>query len=114
MTNKPNILVVCGRNKVRSRTAEYIFKNDLRFNIKSVGFSSKSDRQLSEKDIEWSDLIFVMVQGYASRILGLYRHLDLPPIEILHIDDIYEYLDTELIELLTERINSTLKIVYDI
>ena len=31
-----------------------------------------------------------------------------------NIKDIYEYLDKELIEILTERINSTLRIVYDI
>ena len=50
MTERPNILVVCGRNKKRSRTAEYIFKNDNRFNIRSVGLSSKSDRKISEND----------------------------------------------------------------
>lgn len=42
---KPNILVVCGRNKIRSRTAEYLFKNDVRFNIRSVGLSSNSERK---------------------------------------------------------------------
>ncbi len=39
MTERPNILVVCGRNKKRSRTAEHIFKNDNRFNIRSAGLS---------------------------------------------------------------------------
>lgn len=114
MINKPNILVVCGRNKKRSRTAEYIFKNDSRFNIRSVGFSPKSERQINENDIQWADLIFVMEQGQDSRILGVYRHLEIPPIEILHIDDVYKYLDNELIEILTDRINSTLKIIYKI
>jgi len=50
MTERPNILVVCGRNKKRSRTAEYIFKNDNRFNIRSAGLSPKSDRKISEND----------------------------------------------------------------
>lgn len=53
---RPNILVVCGRNKKRSRTAEYIFKNDDRFNIRSAGVSPKSDRQITEKDLNWADL----------------------------------------------------------
>jgi predicted protein tyrosine phosphatase len=114
MISKPNILVVCGRNKKRSRTAEYIFKNDSRFNIRSVGLSPKSDRQINENDIQWADLIFVMEQGQDSRILGVYRHIEIPPIEILHIDDVYEYLDNELIEILTDRINSTLKIIFKI
>lgn len=114
MEEKPNILVVCGRNKKRSRTAEYIFKNDLRFNIRSVGLSPKSERRISEKDIDWADLVFVMEQGQHSRIQGAFRYMELPSIEVLHIDDIYEYLDCELIEILTDRINSTLKIVYKI
>jgi protein-tyrosine-phosphatase len=46
ITEKPNILVVCGRNKRRSRTAEYVFKNDQRFNIRSVGLSPKSEQQI--------------------------------------------------------------------
>jgi protein-tyrosine phosphatase len=112
ITQRPNILVICGRNKRRSRTAEYIFKNDSRFNIRSVGLSPKSNRQLSEKDILWANLIFVMETGQRGRLTGVFRHLILPKIEILDIEDNYEYLDDELIELLTHRINSTLKIKY--
>lgn len=114
MKKRPNILVVCGRNERRSRTAEYIFKNDARFNIRSGGLSPKSNRQFSEKDLLWADLVFVMQDGQSARIQGVYRDMDLPPIEVLHIEDKYEYLDNELIALLTERINSTLKIVYKI
>ena len=61
-------LVVCGRNKRRSRTAEYIFKNDQRFSMCSVGLSPASERQIKEKDIEWADLILVMEREQASRI----------------------------------------------
>jgi protein-tyrosine phosphatase len=112
MTDRPNILVVCGRNKKRSRTAESIFKNDNRFRIRSVGLSPKSDRKISEKDLNWADLIFVMETGQRAKIWGLYRHMELPQIEILDIPDDYEFMDKELIELLTNRINDTLKIIY--
>lgn len=57
MTERPNILVVCGRNKKRSRTAEHIFKNDDRFNIRSAGLSPKGDRKISENDLNWADLV---------------------------------------------------------
>ncbi len=114
MNDKPNILVVCGRNKRRSRTAEYIFKNDSRFNIRSVGLSPKSNREISERDLVWASIIFVMEDGQAARIQGVFRDLDLPPIEVLNIEDTYDYLDNELIVLLTERINDSLKIVYNI
>jgi len=114
MEERPNILVVCGRNKRRSRTAEFIFKNDQRFNIRSVGLSPKSERQIKERDIEWADLIFVMEQGQGARISGTYRHLRLPEIENLHIEDEFEYLEPGLIEILTDRINSTLEVVYNV
>lgn len=112
MTDRPNLLVVCGRNKKRSRTAEYIFKNDSRFNIRSVGLSPKSERKITEQDLNWADLVFVMEVGHRARISGTYRHLQLPKIEVLNIEDEFEFMDEELVQLLTDRINDTLKIVY--
>jgi predicted protein tyrosine phosphatase len=116
MTDRPNVLVlvVCGRNKKQSRKAESIFKNDNRFNIRSVGLSSKSNRKISEKDLYWTDLVFVMETGYRARIWGQFRHMDLPPIEIFDIPDDYELMDNNLIKLLTDGINDTLRIVYKI
>ena len=114
MSERPNILVVCGRNKKRSRTAEYIFKNDNRFHIRSAGLSPKSDRKISEKDLNWADLVFVMETKHRAKIWGLYRHLELPTIEVLNIPDEYEFMNDELIELLTDRINDTLRITYKI
>jgi protein-tyrosine phosphatase len=108
MHQKPNILGVCGRNKRRSRTAEYLFKNDSRFNIRSVGLSPKSPRTINERDIQWASLIFVMDDDQAKRITATYRNSSLPKVQVLHIDDVYEYLDPELIELLNDRIITTL------
>lgn len=114
MKQRPNILVVCGRNKKRSRTAERIFKNDDRFNVRSAGLSPKSDRKISENDLNWADLVFVMETEHRAKIWGLYRHLELPTIEVLNIADDYEFMNDELIEMLTDGINNTLKIVYKI
>jgi predicted protein tyrosine phosphatase len=114
MTDRPNILVVCGRNKKRSRTAEYIFKNDDRINVRSAGLSPKSDRKISENDLTWSDLVFVMESEQRAKIWKLYQHLELPEIEILNIADDYEFMDEELVEMLTDKINDKLKIVYQL
>lgn len=86
----------------------------MRFNIRSVGVSPKSERQIKEKDVLWADIIYVMEQGQGARIAETYRHLNLPPIEVLHIEDEFEYLEPELIEMLEDRINSSLNIVYKI
>jgi predicted protein tyrosine phosphatase len=83
MTYRPNILVVCGRNKKRSRTAEYLFKNDNRFNIRSAGLSPKSDRKISENDLNWANL--VLETGQRVKIKALYSHVELPAIEVCSI-----------------------------
>ena len=114
MYQQPNILVVCGRNKKRSRTAEHIFKNDSRFKIRSVGLSPSSDRKISENDLRWANLVFVMEQDQREKIWDIYKNITLPNIEVLNIEDDYEFMDPELIEMLTERINDTLSVVYNI
>jgi predicted protein tyrosine phosphatase len=47
-----------------------------------------------------------------AKIHELYRHLELPQIEILQIPDDYEFMEEELVEMLIKRINHTLKINY--
>jgi protein-tyrosine phosphatase len=104
MHDKPHILFVCGKNKWRSPTAERIYKNDERVEVRSAGMSGKSKHPISNADIEWANLILVMENGYKSRILGLFRHLSLPRIEKLDIPDEYEYMDEELIQLIEQRV----------
>lgn len=113
MINRPNILVVCGKNKRRSRTAEFIFKNDNRFNIRSAGLSPKSDRKISEKDLIWANLVFVMEQNHKEKIKEIYLNIELPLIEILHISDDYEFMNPELIEILEDKINDLLMQYYN-
>jgi protein-tyrosine phosphatase len=99
--SRPNILVICGKNKRRSRTAEYIFKNDDRFNIRSAGVSPKSERKLSEKDLNWADIVFVMESEQKKKIEEIFSQLFLPLIENIDIPDEYEFMDEELIDMLT-------------
>lgn len=101
---KPHILFVCGRNKWRSPTAERIYKDDGRIEVRSAGMSGKSRHTISIEDIVWADLILVMESGYKSRILGLFRDLSLPQVENLDIPDEYEYMDDELIKLIIDRV----------
>lgn len=108
MQERPKFLVVCGKNKKRSRTAEFIFKNDKRFAIRSVGVSPKSNRKITEKDIEWADLILVMENEHQQKIKKIYSHLEIPKIQVLDIPDEYEFMDEELIDILTEKIDSLL------
>ena len=97
------VLFVCSRNQKRSRTAEKIFRNRQDINVKSAGFSTKSPVKISEKLITWADLILVMDYDHSKRLRKLYRHIDLPRIKVLEIEDRFEFMDEELIKILTEK-----------
>ena len=104
--NRLNILFVCSQNKWRSPTAETIFRNDSRFNVRSAGTNSSARKKLSEKNLNWADLICVMENKHKKRILSDYAHLDLVPIFVLDIPDEYQYMDQELISMLKTSIEN--------
>ncbi len=105
--NKPRILFVCGRNKWRSPTAERIYRDDPRIQVRSAGVSVKSGHRISAADLSWANLVIVMEQRYKSRILGTFR--DHPPIVSLDIPDEFEYMDEELIKLIREGVEFYLR-----
>lgn len=96
-----HLLFVCGRNKRRSRTAQQIYSKKAGFSARSAGVSDKSTHTVSERDLLWSDIVFVFEAEYSSRIMQKFGHLkDLPPIRNLDIPDKYQFMDQELIHLI--------------
>jgi predicted protein tyrosine phosphatase len=101
MSGRLKILFVCGRNQWRSPTAAMIYRNDPRVSVRSAGVSDKARKKLSEKDLDWADLVLVMERKYARRITYLFQSRDaFPPIECLDIPDEYQFMDEELIMLI--------------
>lgn len=71
--------------------------------IRSAGMSVKSRHRISDKDLDWADLVLVMERKYKSRILEMFRgHENLPPIVSLDIPDEYKRMDPELISLIEQ------------
>ncbi len=95
---RPHILFVCGRNKWRSPTAERLYRNDERIEVRSGGASAKSRHPTSYADIQWADLILVRDGFYKSWMRAKFRDFPLPRIENLDIPDEYEYRYEELID----------------
>lgn len=113
--DRPCILFVCGRNQWRSPTAERVYRDDPRIQVRSAGVSEKSVRQVSAGDLSWADLVMVMEQRYKSRIQETFRdHPDLPRIVSLDIPDTYQYLDGDLIKLVREGVEFHLKHEFNI
>jgi predicted protein tyrosine phosphatase len=100
MMSRLRILFICSRNRWRSPTAEGVYRNDPRVEVRSAGVSSAARRQVSERDLEWADLILVMEHGHARQIRERFRELDLPNLQSLDIPDEYQFGDGELVKLI--------------
>jgi predicted protein tyrosine phosphatase len=110
LTTRLNTLFVCSRNRWRSPTAERVFRNDTRLSVRSCGLSAKSPRTLRADDLLWADIVFVMEAKHRSRILGEFRNeLCKTRLHVLEIADDYQYMDPELVELLTDRVEEYLQ-----
>ena len=100
-----NLLFVCSRNKRRSLTAEMIFKKDERFSVKSCGTSPASRIKITEKLINWADVIFVMEKRHKEIIRQQFQGvLQDKIIKVLFIPDDFELMQPELIELLKTKV----------
>ena len=93
-----NLLFVCSRNKWRSPTAEKIFSDGFH-QARSAGTEESARIKLTEKLINWADIIFVMEKKHKERISDKFGHVVTnKPLIILNITDDYQYMDEELIE----------------
>jgi predicted protein tyrosine phosphatase len=97
----PRVLFVCGRNQWRSPTAEAVYRNDPRVQVRSAGVSEQSRRRLSARDLDWADLILVMERRHQARIRERFPdHPALGRIHSLDIPDEYEFMEPQLVGLL--------------
>ena len=96
------ILFICNQNKNRSKTAEKIFKK--RFKTKSAGiFNSKPVKNL---EIEWADTVVVMEEKQRSIIAERFPTQYLKKrIISFDIPDIYKYNQSNLINILKEKVS---------
>ncbi len=104
-----NILFVCSRNNWRSPTAEAIYKSRQDHVCKSAGTEPAAKKRLTAKDIVWADIIFAMEKKHKQRIVSNF------PMEskdkniiILEIEDEYEYMDEELVDMIRRSVDSFL------
>lgn len=102
---RKQLLFICSRNQWRSPTAEALFKHSDLYTAKSAGTSEKARVKITPGLINWADSIFVMEKRHAAIIQRNYPDLIVgkPPI-ILQIGDDYQYMDSELIEILQSRL----------
>jgi len=103
------LLFLCSRNHWRSPTAEAVYQNDPRVQVRSAGVSSAARTRVSEKLLRWADLVCVMEHWQKKRLREDFPQVcgDLQ-IEVLDISDDYEFMDPALMELIQERVEPLL------
>jgi predicted protein tyrosine phosphatase len=67
----PNLLFICSKNQWRSPTAELLFKNHPTHQARSAGTSDKARIRISQKLIDWGDIVFVMERKHKQLLLKI-------------------------------------------
>ncbi len=83
-------------NKQRSVTAERLYRNDARLEVRSAGVRTEAERRVSEADLRWADVVFAMEREHKLWIATRFEELELPPIDVLDVPDDFEVMDPEL------------------
>lgn len=101
-----NILFLCTSNLNRSRTAEHFFRSTCTAHqYKSAGLSQKyclkhGTTLCTIELLAWADRVFVMEDMHVQRIAAHGEQSYLRKLEVLNIEDVYHYMQPELIEAL--------------
>jgi predicted protein tyrosine phosphatase len=105
------VLFVCGRNRLRSPTAENIFADHPGILVSSAGTNSDAENPLSRELVAWADIIFAMEKAHRNKLQKTYRtELKTTRIICLDIPDEYEFMDERLIRLLRTKVGRHLPV----
>lgn len=99
------LLFVCAQNKIRSLTAERLFAKSQTYQVRSRGVAPVARIRLTERDLAWADIVFVMEKEHKGRIMRKFGQTARDKrIVVLFIEDIYIRMQRELIEELRRKL----------
>ncbi|MBO9708380.1 MAG: low molecular weight protein tyrosine phosphatase family protein [Caulobacter sp.] len=98
------VLFVCGKNKLRSPTAEQVFADWPGVETASAGVNHDAEEPLSGELVEWADIIFVMERAHRSKLSKRFKKHLRARVICLDIPDDYDFMDPALIALLKARV----------
>ena len=104
-TTTLNLLFVCSRNQWRSPTGEKVWRDVPGISTRSAGTASSAKRRLTVTDIRWADMILVMEEKHKSRIRADFRdETRYKPMHVLDIPDDFAFMNSDLVELMQEKV----------
>ncbi len=103
--SKPNILFICGKARKRSPTAADLATKWNVVNADCAGVSLDADTMVTLNEIEWADKIVVMELKHKKKLnMQFGAVLRDKPIKCLGIPDNYEYMQSDLVDILTSKL----------
>ena len=106
-----HILFVCSENRLRSPTAAAVFSEYEGVEAISAGTNKDCETPISGDLIEWADVILVMENSHRRKVAKKFQPLlKDKKLAVLNIPDVFEYMDPLLVQILTKRVPSYVKI----
>ena len=104
------VLFLCGRNRLRSPTAEQVFSAQAGIEAMSAGLDNDADVPCTPDLLEWADIVFVMEKVHRRKLTSRFkRHLGDARVICLDIPDNYGFMQPELVQLLHARVDRHLR-----
>jgi predicted protein tyrosine phosphatase len=105
-----HVLFVCGRNRLRSPTAEAIFSSLDGVEVASAGVSDDADTPVDAELLEWADIVFVMEKSHREKLNSRFRAaLRNTRVVCLDIPDKFAFMDPQLVRLLRAKAGPLLR-----
>jgi predicted protein tyrosine phosphatase len=100
-----NVLVICGKNRLRSPTAEQLFADWPGIETSSAGLNHDADNPVTPELLRWADIIFVMERAHRSKLSSKFKaHVGAARVVCLEIPDEFGFMDPGLVRLLQDRV----------
>lgn len=105
-----HVLFVCSRNRLRSPTAEEVFREGYGITVASAGTAPDADDVVTAEHVHQADLILVMERRHKVALTRAFGPiLRAKRLVVLGIPDHYAYMDPQLVRLLRERVPQHLR-----
>ncbi len=105
------VLFLCSRNRLRSPTAEEVFRTRRGWEVASAGLAPDAEEPLSSETLDWADIVFVMEPIHRHKLRQNFgAHLKNKRVVCLDIPDNYSFMQSELVALLSQKVNAILPV----
>jgi predicted protein tyrosine phosphatase len=103
--SKKRVLFVCTQNKVRSLTAEHLYRVRPDLEVKSCGTATFAKNQLSKELLNWAEAVFTFDESHMEAIAKNFSaEVQTKPVICLGLPDIFTYKSDALVVKLTAKI----------